>query len=60
MSCRSRKHTVGHTPYVEEIIAFVAHRVIPDLGIGFPGITGKLVGSSVMHLFYHKKEMIAP
>lgn len=30
--------------YIEEVIAFIAHVCIPDLGIGFPGITGKLVG----------------
>jgi poly(A) polymerase Pap1 len=28
---------------VEEIVAFVAHARVPDFGIGFPGITGKLI-----------------
>ena len=28
----------------EEIIAFIAYARIPNLGIGFPGITGELVG----------------
>ena len=30
---------------IEEIIAFIAHARVPDLRIGFPGITCKLVGS---------------
>ena len=32
----------------EEFIAFIAHARVPDVGIGFPGITGELWGSSVM------------
>ena len=30
--------------YVEKVVAFIAHAGIPDLRIGFPGITGELVG----------------
>jgi hypothetical protein len=30
--------------HVEEVVAFVSHASIPDFGIGFPGVAGKLVG----------------
>jgi hypothetical protein len=35
---------VRRSHYVEEVIAFIAHARIPDFGVGFPGIAGKLVG----------------
>jgi hypothetical protein len=34
----------GRQRLVEKVVAFVAHALIPDFRIGFPGVTGELVG----------------
>jgi hypothetical protein len=34
----------GPTQDIEEIIAFIAHALVPDFGIGFPGRARELVG----------------
>jgi len=35
--------------HVQEVVAFVVHARIPDFGIGFPGVTGELVGIRRCH-----------
>jgi hypothetical protein len=38
-----QKDKRGPAKNVEKVIAFIAHALIPELGIGFPGIMRKLV-----------------